>query len=151
VPQPETTYLNGAAAYYRVYPTADDRHIVLGAVEPKFWHNFCVAAGRPEWIARQSEALPQHALIAELTAFFLQSSLTAWKSRFAGVDCCLSPVLDLAEALETPHHRTRGVVRTGPDGGLQALFPALVDGCPQPGDRNENEGVTRCLTKFSRA
>ena len=59
VPQPETTYLNGGAAYYRVYATRDGRHITLGAVEPKFWRAFCDAAGRPDWIARQQEPLPQ--------------------------------------------------------------------------------------------
>jgi alpha-methylacyl-CoA racemase len=33
--QPESTYLNGGAAYYQVYATRDARHIMLGAVEPQ--------------------------------------------------------------------------------------------------------------------
>jgi crotonobetainyl-CoA:carnitine CoA-transferase CaiB-like acyl-CoA transferase len=49
---------------------------------------------------------------------------------FADADCCVSPVLDLAEALRSPHHQRRGVVREGPAGSLQALFPALIDGQP---------------------
>jgi crotonobetainyl-CoA:carnitine CoA-transferase CaiB-like acyl-CoA transferase len=140
VPQPETTYLNGGAAYYRVYATADARHVVLGAVETKFWASFCEAADRPDWIARQTEPLPQHALIAELTAFFASLRLTECEARFADADCCLSPVLDLAEALHGAHHRARGVVRTVPDGGLQALFPALVDGQPPAGRSNRTTG-----------
>jgi crotonobetainyl-CoA:carnitine CoA-transferase CaiB-like acyl-CoA transferase len=140
VPQPETTYLNGGGAYYRVYATADARHVVLGAVEAKFWRSFCEAAGRPDWIARQNEALPQHALIGELTAFFAGLSLAACEARFAEADCCLSPVLDLAEALHGAHHQTRGVVRAGPDGGLQALFPALVDGLP-PAARRDFQSI----------
>jgi alpha-methylacyl-CoA racemase len=136
VPQPEGTYLNGGAAYYRVYPTADQRHVVLGAVEPKFWVNFCTAAGRPDWIARQSEPFPQQALIADVATFFASLPLAECEARFANVDCCLSPVLDLAEALHSTHHRTRRVVRSTTDGGLQVLFPALVDGQP-PAPRNE--------------
>jgi alpha-methylacyl-CoA racemase len=103
---------------------------VLGAVESKFWLDFCNAAGRPDWIGRQTEALPQHALIAEVAAFFADLPLAECEARFAAADCCLSPVLDLAEALHAPHHQARGVVRAGDDGGLQALFPALVDGRP---------------------
>jgi alpha-methylacyl-CoA racemase len=142
VPRPEGTYLNGGAAYYHVYPTADGRHVVLGAVEPKFWHSFCAAAGRPDWIARQNDPLPQYALIAELTAFFVHLPLTACEARFEGVDCCLSPVLDLAEALDAAHHRARGVVHAAPGGGLQALFPALVDGRP-PAARAEVQSVNK--------
>jgi crotonobetainyl-CoA:carnitine CoA-transferase CaiB-like acyl-CoA transferase len=130
VPQPEETYLNGGAAYYQIYATADQRHVVLGAVEAKFWCGFSEAAGHPEWIARQSEALPQHALIADVAAFFAGLPLTECEARFAGSDCCVTPVLDLGEALRSTHHRGRGVIREGPDGGLQALFPALIDGEP---------------------
>jgi crotonobetainyl-CoA:carnitine CoA-transferase CaiB-like acyl-CoA transferase len=136
VPQPENTYLNGGAAYYRVYPTADQRHVVLGAVEAKFWISFCTAANRPDWIDRQNESLPQHALIEDVAAFFAARDLTEIQARFAAADCCLSPVLDLKQALEEPHHQTRGVIRTGPDGDHQALFPALIDGQP-PATRNE--------------
>lgn len=130
VPQPEETYLNGGAAYYHVYATADRRHVVLGAVEAKFWRSFCEAAGHPDWIERQSEALPQQALIGDLAAFFAEQHLTACETRFAAADCCVTPILDLAEALHSAHHRARGVVRQGSDGGLQALFPALIDGQP---------------------
>ncbi|HEY0425565.1 MAG TPA: CoA transferase, partial [Rhodopila sp.] len=110
VPQPETTYLNGGAAYYRVYSTSDQRHVVLGAVEPKFWHSFCTAAGRPDWIDRHAEALPQHALIADVAAYLTGLRLSECEARFAGADCCLSPVLDLAEALHGAHHQGRGLV-----------------------------------------
>ncbi len=125
VPPPETTYFNGGAAYYRIYATSHGRHDMLGAVEPKFWRTFCDAAGRPEWVARQDEPLPQTALIAALAAHFGARTLAECESRFSAADCCVSPVLDLAEALVSPHHAARGVVRGG-----QALFPALIDGEP---------------------
>jgi alpha-methylacyl-CoA racemase len=130
VPQPETTYLNGGAAYYRVYTIRDGRHIMLGAVEPKFWRTFCEAAERRDWIARQQEPLPQTALIRELAQHFATLSMTECETRFTPTDCCVSVVLDLAEAVETPHHARRGVVRRATRGELQALFPAIIDAEP---------------------
>ncbi len=123
-----TTYLNGGVAYYQVYATADGKHVMLGAIEPKFWRAFCLAAGQPPWIERQFEAAPQHRLIAEVAEYFGGLSLAACLKTFAAADCCLTPVLDLGEAIASPHHRERGLVRRGANGDLQALFPVLVDG-----------------------
>jgi crotonobetainyl-CoA:carnitine CoA-transferase CaiB-like acyl-CoA transferase len=130
VPQPESTYLNGGAAYYRVYTTRDARHIMLAAVEPKFWRAFCEAAGHPDWIPRQREKLPQTALIRDVAVMFARLALQECEARFGATDCCVSAVLDLAEAVATPHHSERGVVRRTAAGELQALFPALIDGEP---------------------
>jgi len=128
VPQPESTYLNGGAAYYRVYTTRDARHIMLGAVEPKFWRAFCEAAEQPGWIPRQHEELPQIALIGDLAALFAHLTLQECQARFGMADCCVSRVLDLAEAVAAPHHSKRDLVRRTAAGELQALFPALIDG-----------------------
>jgi len=130
VPQPRATYLNGGAAYYQVYATRDGRHMALGAVEPKFWAAFCNAAGRPDWVARQAEPLPQVALAADVAAVVGALTLDECVARFGAADCCASAVLDLGEAIASPYHRDRGLVRPAPDGALQALFPARVDGVP---------------------
>lgn len=133
VPQRGGGFLNGAAAFYQVYAVKDDRHVMLGAVEPKFWAAFCNAAGRPDWISRQGEPLPQHDLIAAVAEQLSGWTLAECLERFGLADCCLTPVLDLREALASPHHAARGVVRQGPGGEAQALFPAHVDGkAPQP-------------------
>ncbi len=128
VPQANETYLNGGAAYYQVYGTSDGRHVALGAIEPKFWAAFCHAAGQPDWVARQSEAEPQLGLIGEVAALIGSLTLADCVARFTPADCCFSPVLDLGEALASPHHRERGLVRPAADGALQALFPARIDG-----------------------
>lgn len=127
IPTRQSTYLNGAAAYYQVYQSADAKHVMLGAVEYKFWSNFCLAAGREDWISRHDDPLPQHALIAELAAFFEQHKAADIGMRFEGVECCLSPVLDLGEALESQQTLARGLVKSGKS-DLQALFPAYFDG-----------------------
>lgn len=130
VPQPGGTYLNGGAAYYRSYRCADGRHATLGAIEPKFWRAFCTAAERPDWIARQADALPQHALMEAVAAMFATLTLEQAVARFGSVDCCFSAVLDLGEAVASPHHSARRLVRRSAEGALQSLFPAWVDGLP---------------------
>jgi crotonobetainyl-CoA:carnitine CoA-transferase CaiB-like acyl-CoA transferase len=132
VPQPGETYLNGGAAYYQTYRCADGGHVTLGAIEPKFWRAFCAAAQRPDWIARQPEPLPQAALIADLRAFFATLTRDEAVARFGPADCCLSAVLDLGEAVASPHHQARRLLRRASDGALQALFPAWIDGLPPP-------------------
>jgi len=129
-PQREGELLNGGAARYRIYRTGDGKHISVGAVERKFWDAFCHAAGRPEWMPRYDDPLPQSAMIAELNDFFGGLTLEETIQQFEPADCCFAPVLDLAEAVETEQIRARKLVRRGPDGNWQALFPAQVDGEP---------------------
>jgi alpha-methylacyl-CoA racemase len=127
VPTRQSTYFNGAAAYYQVYSASDGRYVMLGAVESKFWRNFCLAAGREDWIVRHGDAFPQDALIADISDFFEEYTAAQIAARFDGIECCLSPVLNLEEALTSDQVQSRGLVRQAKD-GLQALFPATFDG-----------------------
>jgi crotonobetainyl-CoA:carnitine CoA-transferase CaiB-like acyl-CoA transferase len=126
-PQPESYYLNGGIACYHDYRTSDKRRIVLGALEEKFWQAFCIAADRREWIGRHSDPNPQIHLIGELKTFFASMSLDECMRRFDGVDCCLTQVLNLEEAMDSPQIASRNLVRRTSQ-SLQALFPAFVDG-----------------------
>lgn len=127
VPQPGRSYLNGGAACYQVYGTADRRQVSLGALEPKFWQAFCVAARRPDWVSRHDETLPQRDLKAEVASMFAALTLAECVERFTPANCCFAPLLDLGEAIASPHHRDRALVRRTESGELQALFPAIVD------------------------
>ena len=69
-PQREALLLNGGAACYNIYQTADERFIALAPLETKFWLAFCEAASKPEWVDRQSDSLPQVSLIQEVTDLF---------------------------------------------------------------------------------
>src|SRR5262249_35413283 len=51
-PQSDEFYLSGALPGYNVYETADGRYITLGALEPKFWAEFCRRVGREDLIPR---------------------------------------------------------------------------------------------------
>ncbi len=133
-PEREDSLLNGGAACYRIYETADQRFAALGALEEKFWANFCVALERPGWIARQHDALPQHDLIAEVAAVIQREPLSVWALRLAGVDCCFQPVLEPGEVPHDPHIRARGLVQEtgGADPRVEVAFPAFFDGAPTP-------------------
>ncbi len=127
--------LNGGAAFYRLYRCADGRFVSLGAIEPKFWAAFCTDVGRPDWIARQGEPLPQAALSAEVAALFAARPLAHWAERLGAVDCCVMPVLEPEEVLDHPQVRARGLARRQPGHGagaaVEIAFAGLVDGAAQ--------------------
>ena len=121
--------LNGGAACYGVYPTADGRFVTLGALEPKGWANFCHAVGREDWTARQNEPLPQKDLIAEVKALLSGHDLEHWERVLEGADCCYQAVLDYDEAANHPQIKLRQQVRKQDD-HCQVMWPAHVDGSP---------------------
>lgn len=122
--------LNGGAARYRTYRTADGHSVALGAVEPKFWQAFCIAAQRSDWIARMDDPLPQTDLQGELEDYFAGLTLQQCNERFGAVDCCFNQVLELHDAVNTPHMQARRLVVDAGHGNIQALYPAYVDGQP---------------------
>lgn len=97
-PEP-TAALSGAQACYRLYRTADDRYLAVGALEAHFWARFCAAIGRPELGPRQHDA-DQPALIAEVQAEIARRSMAEWAAVFAEVDACVTPVLSVEEAAQ---------------------------------------------------
>lgn len=124
--------LNGGYACYQIYRTADDRFISLGAIEPKFWANFCNALERSDWIPRQMEPAPQSSLIAEVATVIAQSSLAAWQARLDPVDCCFHTVAEVHEVAENHQVRDRGMISFDPNeaGLVHALYPAWIDDSP---------------------
>jgi alpha-methylacyl-CoA racemase len=121
--------LNGGAACYQVYRTGDGRFVTLGAIEEKFWRNFCEAVGRPDLIARQWETMPQQRLIADLAAVFATKSAAEWEATLGPVECCFAVVVEPLEVPDHPQVAARGMIARH-DGAFEALFPAHVDGQP---------------------
>lgn len=121
--------LNGGAAYYRVYETADGRFVSLGAIEEKFWANACAVLGHPEWAKRQTEPLPQDDLAAAVAAVFRTRTRDEWDAAFDGVDACYHPVLDGSEVATHPQVAARGFVQRHAT-HTDVAFPAHVNGAP---------------------
>jgi crotonobetainyl-CoA:carnitine CoA-transferase CaiB-like acyl-CoA transferase len=95
---PMPRLLTGGAAFYRIYGTADDRHLTVGALEPKFFARLCELIGRPELVELQLAPERQEELAAELASVFVSRRLGEWLDLFDGEDVCVGPVATLAEA-----------------------------------------------------
>ncbi len=102
--------LRGESACYRVYHCADGEPLALGAVEAKFWANFCRASERPEWIAQQYIRARQPALIDEVAALFKSKTAGAWAIVLDEADCCFSRVITPGQLLDDPQIAARGMV-----------------------------------------
>jgi alpha-methylacyl-CoA racemase len=123
------TLLTGGVPCYRIYETADSKHLAVGALELKFWQNFCDAAELPElrdhhWTLGFAPASAASRAACVRTATRMrEKTRDAWASIFAKVDACVSPVLTPAEALAHPHHRARALVHRR--GRATAVGPLL--------------------------
>ena len=95
--EPGARVLTGALACYRVYPTADGRHLTLGALEPKFFARACELIGRPDLAERQFGDA-QDELARELEEAFAARPLAEWLELFDDEDVCVGPVATRAEA-----------------------------------------------------
>jgi crotonobetainyl-CoA:carnitine CoA-transferase CaiB-like acyl-CoA transferase len=94
---PGDRLLTGGLACYRVYATADGRHLTLAALEPKFFARVCALLARPE-LAEKQYGEDQKALAGELATAFGARTLAAWLALFDGEDVCVGPVATRAEA-----------------------------------------------------
>jgi alpha-methylacyl-CoA racemase len=135
--------LGGRLLCYRPYACADG-WVTLGALEPKFWQAFCRGVGREDLIERQFDpsGSPAH---REVEAIFAARTRAAWSAFASEHDCCLEPVLELGEALESEHVRAREMVTELDQPG--AAQPVRLLGVPvklsrTPGDANRAPGPT---------
>lgn len=111
--------LDGGAHFYNVYRTADDRWMAVGAIEPQFYANLLDVLGLddepPQWDRTGWSAWKDR-----IASCFTTATRDEWTTRFSGVEACVTPVLDPAEAASDVHLAARNTV-------------VHIDGVPQPG------------------
>ncbi|HVS28009.1 MAG TPA: CoA transferase [Solirubrobacteraceae bacterium] len=107
-PQRGGLELAGSLICYRPYECADG-WVTLGALEPKFWQAWCRGVGREDLIERQFEG-PGTDAHGEVAKIFAQRTRAEWQAFASEHDCCLEPVLELDEALESELVRAREMV-----------------------------------------
>lgn len=100
--------LGGMFVCYRPYACADG-HVTFGALEPKFFRNFCRGVGREDLIEHQFQS-PGSDAHRELEAIFAARTREEWAAFASEHDCCLEPVLELDEVLESDLVREREMV-----------------------------------------
>jgi alpha-methylacyl-CoA racemase len=108
VPRRGAEMLNGGVACYLPYRCADG-WVSCGALEPKFWQAFCTGVERPDLVEDQfaKPGSDAHAAVAEV---FAGRTKAEWAAFNDAHDCCIEPVLDLDEALDSELVRAREMV-----------------------------------------
>jgi alpha-methylacyl-CoA racemase len=141
VPRRGDLELAGSLVCYRPYECADG-WVTLGALEPKFWQAWCRGVGREDLVEQQF-ARPGSEAHREVEALFHARTREEWRTFASEHDCCLEPVLELDEALESELVRARGMVVEFDQPGAQR--PVRLLGVPvklsrTPGDANRSPG-----------
>jgi crotonobetainyl-CoA:carnitine CoA-transferase CaiB-like acyl-CoA transferase len=141
VPRRGEQMLAGSVICYRPYECSDG-WVTLGALEPKFWQAWCRGAGHEELIEKQFER-PGSDAHGQVVEIFKGRTRAEWTQFAAEHDCCLEPVLDLDEALDSELVQDRQMVVTldqpGVDDGVRQLgIPVKLD--RTPGEHNRLPG-----------
>ena len=90
----------GGSAFYRLYQTADGRHLALGGQEMKFVKSLLGALGRPELAPLCERPGPHQQPVMEfLEKKFREKNLEENLKFLAPLDVCYAPVNTLPEAL----------------------------------------------------
>jgi alpha-methylacyl-CoA racemase len=148
-PRRGTGMLDGGLPCYNIYRTRDGRFMAVGALEEKFWTAVCAILGCPELkdkhivYGRDAEPVKQR-----LAKIFASRTQREWSEAFARADCCVSPILDIGEALSNEQLRARKMVVDG--GGLMQFalplkFSEFEFGIerPAPGEGEHTEEILR--------
>jgi alpha-methylacyl-CoA racemase len=108
VPRRGRQQLAGGLICYLPYEVVDG-WVSCGALEPKFWAALCEGAGRPDLVEKQFEA-PGSDAWQEVAGIFRSRTRAEWQAFNDEHDCCIEPVLDLDEALDSELVAARGMV-----------------------------------------
>lgn len=96
--EPIPRMLTGGLACYRVYATADGRHLTVGALETAFFARLCELLDLAELADRQFDPDAQEELGDALAQRIASKPLAAWLELFEGEDVSVGPVASLDEA-----------------------------------------------------
>lgn len=128
--------LNGNVIGYGLYETKDGRYVSLGALEPKFWRNFCQAVGREDWLSEHySRPENSNPVYIELVDLFKSKTLSQWADFGMKVDCCLTPVLEAGELAHYPYWREKNFVM--PEGQIKMHGDLPSYECAAPPKKGE--------------
>ncbi len=107
-PGPDTTIFNGQLACYNIYRTGDKREIALGALEKKFWDNFCRVIEREDLIFNNHhQPERQSYLKKELESIFASRTAAEWEELLRNRDTCCEILKTMAEVRTASHFQER--------------------------------------------
>jgi len=105
--------LDGAAPFYRPYGTSDGKHVIVCAIEPKFFAEMLqVANVQGIDPAEQADQSKWREHIEILSKVFASRTRDQWAEIFSGTDACVAPILSLSEAPDNAHIAARKTFTT---------------------------------------
>lgn len=130
-PVPGRDLLTGGSPRYRIYRTADGRHVAVAALEDRFWARFCVLIALPAEL--RADAAPADRVIAAVAERIAARPADHWRGVFADEEVCCSIVATFEEAHRSGNLRTDSVHRVIGDGfDVGALPVPVVDELRRP-------------------
>jgi alpha-methylacyl-CoA racemase len=129
-PGPGTGLLTGRYACYEVYEARDGKWLAVGAIEPKFFANLCNALGLSHLAADQMNDEKQEELKRQIAEAFSRRDRDEWVLLLGDADCCVTPVLSIAEVSEDVHLNARDVFSEidGPQGKKTRQVAPVISG-----------------------
>ncbi len=126
-PRPGGMVLNGAYPCYNLYKTADNGYMSLGALERKFWVNFCTALEREDLLDHQFGAPDK---VAEVAAIFAGKNRDDWAAFWQEHDACCEAVLSMGEAADADLTRARDMIEESQAGKRFLACPLKLSASP---------------------
>lgn len=143
--------LSGGLICYMPYEAADG-WVSLGALEPKFWQAWCAGVERPDLVEQQFERRGSDAWSA-VAEIFRTRTRDQWTEFAERHDCCLEPVLELEEAIDSDLFAARAMLTEVDQPGIgpvrQVASPLRfsrtqrAEHAPAPGIGEHTEAVLR--------
>ncbi|GAA4675494.1 CaiB/BaiF CoA transferase family protein [Gordonia humi] len=125
-----THLLDTGAFFYDTYRTRDDQWVSIGAIEAPFWNELCDVLGLSDEIRDNQFDRDRWPEFRQILSESIGSQTRAeLDEAFAGRNTCYAPVLPLDEAVDHPHHRSRGTF-IEVDGVVQPAPAPRFDGAP---------------------
>jgi len=99
------TILSGGKPCYNVYKTKDGKFASLGAIEKKFWLNFCSAVGRKDLMNMQFDG--SRNIMKGMQAVFRSKTMKEWIELSSRHDFCCEPVKKINDVIEDDYFKSR--------------------------------------------
>jgi crotonobetainyl-CoA:carnitine CoA-transferase CaiB-like acyl-CoA transferase len=107
----EENGINDHGIAYNIYETKEKRFVTLGAIEEKFWVNFCKGINREELIpGKKTSAVLDNPYYLEMVKVFKSRTFSEWVDFSLQVDCCMAPVLETSELQNNFYVKERGFI-----------------------------------------
>ena len=138
--------LTGRFPCYGLYRTRDEKYMSLGALEFKFWENFCTTVNRQDLVGEQFGG-PE--VVTEVEQIFASRTRDEWVDQLKDSDACCEPVLTLEEAADSPLVDARNMVTRSHDGSRFLASPIKLSDSSAADDRPAPAlgGDTRAILK----